>query len=70
MDIYYPPAYLVKQAGDCKEGAPRLMANLYLFKITEYEFVSQGASGLQPIHLKEVSTVPGCIHRVLRSTSR
>ncbi len=47
---------------DCKEGAPGLMANLYLYKITEHESVSQGANGLQPIHLKEVSTVPGCIH--------
>ena len=46
------------------------MANLYLHRITEHESASQGANGLQPIHLKEVSTVPGCIQRVLRSTSR
>ena len=46
------------------------MANLYLHRITEHESASQGANGLQPIHLKEVSAVPGCIHRVLRSELR
>jgi hypothetical protein len=61
---------LVKQAGDCKEGAPRLMANLYLYKITEYESVSQGANGMQPFHLKDVSTVHEHINLILRSTLR
>ena len=32
--------------------------------------VIQAASGLQPFHPKDVSTLPGCIHRVLRSTLR
>ncbi len=55
---------------DCKEGAPGFMANLYLYKITVYGSVYQGKIGLQTINTKDVYTVPGCIHRVLRSTLR
>jgi hypothetical protein len=46
------------------------MANLYLYEITEYESVSQGASGLQAVHQKDVSTLAGCVSRALRFTSR
>ena len=41
-----------------------------MYKNTVYESISQGASGLQPFDSKDVSTVPGCIHRVLRFTLR
>jgi hypothetical protein len=55
---------------DYKEGAQGFMPNLFLYEIAACESVSQGASGLLAIHQKNVSTVPGCINRVLRSTSR
>jgi hypothetical protein len=66
----YPLAYLVWQVGGLQRRAPGFMTNLYLYKVTVHGPVSQGASGLQPIHPKDVSTVPGCIHQGLRSTSR
>jgi hypothetical protein len=65
-----PLAHPIEQAGGLQGGVPGFMANLYLLKTTVNESVSQGASGLQPIHPKDVSTVPGCIRRVLRSTLR
>lgn len=46
------------------------MTNLYMCEITVHGAVGQGATGSQPFHLKDVSTVPRCINRVLRSTSR
>jgi hypothetical protein len=46
------------------------MANLYLYKIAEYESASHGASGLQSFHSKDVSTAPGCFRRVMRFTLR
>jgi hypothetical protein len=55
---------------DCKEGALSFMEDLCLCEITKYLPESHGASGLQEFHQKDVSTVPGCINRVLRSTSR
>ena len=70
VHILNPLAHLIDQAGGLQGRAPAFMANLYLHQTTAYESVSQGASGLQPIYLKDVSTVPGCIHRVLRSTLR
>lgn len=57
---------LIWRAGTTRKG----LANLYLHKTTVNESVSQGASRLQPFHPKDVSTVPGCIHPVLRSTLR
>ena len=63
-----PLAHPIEQAGGLQGRVPGFMANLYLLKTTVNESVSQGASGLQPSHLKDVSTVPGCINRVLRST--
>ena len=63
-----PLAHPIEQAGGLQGGVPGFMANLYLLKTTVNESVSQGASGLQPSHLKDVSTVPGCINRVLPST--
>jgi len=62
--------HLIDQAGGLQGRAPAFMENLYLHQTTAYESVSQGASGLQPFHPKDVSTVPGCINRVLRSTLR
>jgi hypothetical protein len=67
--INYPIVHLVKQAGRVQGRGTGFMANLYMFKTTEHESVSQGVNGLQPIHLEDVSTRPGCVHRVLRSTS-
>ena len=55
--------------GDCKEGEPGLMANLYLYEIAKYESVGQVASGLRLSHPKNVSTRSVCIHLVMRSTS-
>jgi hypothetical protein len=46
------------------------MSNSNLYGIAKDEPVGQDASGLRPFHPKDVSTVPGCIHRVIRSTSR
>ena len=46
------------------------MANLYLYKITEHESVSQVASGAQPFHLKDVSTLHEHINLILLSTLR
>jgi hypothetical protein len=70
VHVSNPLAHLIDQAGGLQGRAPAFMANLYLHQTTAYESVSQGASGLQPFLSKDVSTVPGCIHRVLRSTSR
>ena len=70
MDINNPLAYLVKQAGRLQGRGTGLMANLYLYNITEYESVSQGANGMQLFHLKDVSTVHEHINLILRSTLR
>jgi hypothetical protein len=63
-------AKLLSERADCKEGAPGFMRNLYLYQKTSYGRPSHAARGLQPFHSKDVSTVPGCINRVLRSTLR
>jgi hypothetical protein len=55
---------------DYKEGEQRFMEDLCLCEITKYLPESHGASGLQAFHQKDVSTLPGCINRVLRSTLR
>ena len=60
----------VEQAGGCKEGEPGFMKNLDLHEKTAYGRQSHAASGLQPFQQQDVSTGPGCIHRVLRSTLR
>jgi hypothetical protein len=54
---------------DYKEGAPSFMEYLCLCEITKYLPESYAANGLQAFHQKDVSTVPGCINRALRSTS-
>jgi hypothetical protein len=46
------------------------MENLYLYGITVYGLENQGASGFQSFKQKDVSSSPGCIHWVLRSTLR
>jgi len=63
-------AKLTSEQVDCKEGAPGSMRNLYLYKKIAYGRPSHAASGLQPFQRQDVSTVPGCINRVLRSTLR
>ena len=65
-----PLAHPIEQAGGLQGGVPGLMANSYLHKTTVNESVSLVVRGLQPFHLKDVSTVSGCINRVSRSTSR
>jgi hypothetical protein len=60
----------LSQRVDYKEGEQRFMEDLCLCEIIKYLPASHGASGLQAFHKKDVSTVPGCINRVLRSTSR
>jgi len=45
------------------------MTNSYMCEITVHGALIQGATGSQPFHSQDVSTVPGFIHRVLRSTS-
>ncbi len=60
----------LSQRVDYKEGTPSFMEDLCLCEITKYLPASYGASGLQAFHQKDVSTVPGCINWVLRSTSR
>ena len=63
-------AQLVKQAGGLQEGALTFMANFYLYEFTVHEPLSHNERGLQVFHRNDVSTQPGCIHRVLRSTLR
>jgi hypothetical protein len=46
------------------------MANFNLYEDRANELLSQGARGLQVFHQKDVSTVTGCINRVLLSTLR
>ena len=46
------------------------MRNLYLYEKAAYGCQRHAASGLQPFEQQDVSTVPGCIHRVLRSILR
>jgi hypothetical protein len=46
------------------------MVNLYLFKNLGMGAEGLVRCGLQPIDQKDVSTRPGCINRVLRSTLR
>ena len=46
------------------------MANFYLYEFTVHVHLSHGERGLQLFHRNDVSTRPGCIHQVLRSTSR
>jgi len=66
----HPLAQWGEYTGGCKEGAPGFMKNLYLHEKTAYGRQSHAARGLQPFQQQDVSTVPGCIHRVLRSTLR
>ena len=61
---------LVKQAGGLQEGALSFMANFYLFEFTVHVHLSHGERGLQALHQTDVSKRPGCIQRVLRSTTR
>jgi hypothetical protein len=63
-------ANLQSKRVDCKQVVPGFMRNLYLYEKTAYGRPSHAARGLQPFHSKDVSTVPGCINRVLRSTLR
>lgn len=65
-----PLAHLIEQAGDCKEGAPGFMEYLHPYLCMVDGPVSHGARGLQPCHQLDVSSWPGCINRVLRSTLR
>lgn len=46
------------------------MKNLYLDAVIVHTSEGLAVSGFQLFHSKDVSTVTGCIHRVLRSTSR
>jgi hypothetical protein len=46
------------------------MGNLYLHEITTRKPQSLAARHLPPFLSQDVSTEPGCIHRILRSTSR
>lgn len=46
------------------------MENLYLLFYTVYAVGPNAASGFQDIFIKDVSSRPGCINRVLRSTLR
>jgi hypothetical protein len=55
---------------DYKEGEQSFMEYLRMCGITKYLPESHGASGLQAFQQEDVSTVPGCINRVFRSTSR
>jgi hypothetical protein len=45
------------------------MPNFYLYEFTVDVHLSHGEHRLQALHQTDVSTVPRCIHRVLRSTS-
>jgi hypothetical protein len=42
------------------------MTNSCLYEMTVCGSVSRGASGLQPFHSQDVSTVPGCIYGVIQ----
>ena len=46
------------------------MTNLYLCEISMHGDVSQGATGSQPFHSKDASTLPGCIQRVLSAKDK
>jgi hypothetical protein len=46
------------------------MSNLYLYKTTVYESNSHAPSGLQGFFIKDVSSMAGCINRLLPSTLR
>jgi hypothetical protein len=46
------------------------MEDLYLYDKAAYGRPSHAASGFQPFRQEDVSTVPRCINRVLRSALR
>ena len=60
----------LKRRADCEEGAPSLMKDLHLYLLAVNGPTGHGASGLPQFQQQDVSTVPGCIDRVLRSTLR
>ena len=46
------------------------MVNFYLYKKSGMGAEGLMRCGFQPVYQKDVSTLPGCINRVLRSTLR
>lgn len=60
---------LNEQAGVIQGRCSRFHGKFIPVQNNSNASVIQTASGLQPFHSKDVSILPGCIHRVLLSTS-
>lgn len=59
-----------RRSADGQQGVPGFMVNLYLYKNSGMGAEGLDRCGFRPVRQKDVSTRPGCIHRVLRSTLR